>query len=106
MWVALSVAALLAICLVSAVARGNAPDRGAPARDAKRVCQDFVKKRLKAPSTAEFVDLEVSESAGDYTVAGNVDAQNSFGAQLRSAFTCVVHDDGDEWRLVSIDGLN
>ncbi len=43
--------------------------------------------------------------AGTFTVTGNVDAQNSFGAMLRMRFTCVVRDAGAERRLVSLTGL-
>lgn len=82
------------------------PDPGAAERDATRVCEDFVKERLKAPATADFSDLDVTSDAGEYTVTGDVDAQNSFGAKLRSHFTCVVRDSGDQWTLVSVTGLS
>lgn len=71
-----------------------------PSGDAKRVCQEeFIPKRLKAPKTAEFSGVTVTETAGTYTVTGSVDAQNTFGALVRSSFTCVVHSSGDNWVL-------
>jgi hypothetical protein len=73
--------------------------------DAQRVCQDFVMDRLKAPSTAEF-DTDVSGVGPEYTVTGTVDSENSFGAMLRSQFTCTVRGDGTTWHLVSLSGLS
>lgn len=46
-----------------------------------------VENALKSPSTAEFVRV-TSARTGDctYDILGEVDAQNSFGAQIRNAF--------------------
>ncbi len=75
------------------------------------MCKDFVKDRLKAPSTATFRnffqdDGEVSVSGygdGPYTVMSTVDSQNGFGAKIRSSFSCTVtNTSGDNWRLNSI----
>jgi hypothetical protein len=55
--------------------------------------QEFVKKSLKAPSSAEFPRMEDSEVTVDYLgdctheVHAYVDSQNSFGAKLRSRYT-------------------
>lgn len=53
-----------------------------------RQCEELVKQQLKAPSTAEFN----SSASGDgtWTVVGTVDAQNGFGAMIRSEFGCTV----------------
>ena len=57
-------------------------------------CQDAVRARLKAPAGAEFQG--VREAAikeldnGNYRISSYVDAQNSFGAKLRTPYTCVV----------------
>jgi hypothetical protein len=74
------------------------------------VCTDFVRDRLKAPGSASFRnyfqddgEVRVTGSGnGPYTVVSTVDAQNSFGAELRSEFRCVVILDGDTWRLQDI----
>jgi len=75
------------------------------------MCKDFVKDRLKAPSSAKFRnffqdDGEVvvdGSGSGPYTVVSSVDSQNGFGAQLRTDFTCrVTNTSGDNWRLDSI----
>lgn len=73
---------------------------------AELACQDFVKNRLKAPSTAKFSAVSHTGSGSFYTVTGAVDAQNSFGAMLRLNFTCKVTSQGDKWVLTSLTGLN
>jgi hypothetical protein len=71
---------------------------------AQVVCQNLVENSLKAPSTASFpwFSTEVRQSGPDtYTVSGYVDAENSFGAKIRSAWTCqIAYKGGDDvdWR--------
>lgn len=64
-------------------------------------CKSAVSDQLKAPSTADFqseLDVDYRTTGGNnITVLGWVDAQNSFGAKLRSNFTCSMD--------VSKDGL-
>lgn len=70
-------------------------------------CRVGIGGSLKAPSTAEF-----QSSVEDYvhydgkfiwTVQTRVDAQNSFGARLRSLFTCKVYcEDNQSCRLTKI----
>jgi hypothetical protein len=70
---------------------------------AQTACEMFVKERLKAPSTADIQSSSVSESAGSFNVSGTVDAQNSYGAKIRSSFRCTVIDDhAGRWLLQSI----
>ena len=64
-------------------------------------CRSFVEKGLKAPSTAQFplssdpgVTI-VHLSNGRWSVLGFVDAQNSFGAQIREDFGCQISYSGD-----------
>lgn len=58
-------------------------------------CEAFVKRTLKAPATADFAphhELQISGSdSGPWNVAGYVDAQNSFGAKIRSLYSCTIH---------------
>lgn len=67
--------------------------------------QSFVKKFLKSPSTAEFPQLiksvtTVSHNGIEWTVNSYVDVQNSFGAMIRSQYTCVLEYSGeDKWTL-------
>lgn len=52
--------------------------------------EDIVKQFLKAPSTAEVCPMDEMQIShlgnGEYMVTGWVDAQNSYGAMLRSDF--------------------
>lgn len=65
-------------------------------------CREWVKEKLKAPASADFSSETTSYSSGRYTVTGLVDAQNSFGAQVRSSFTCVATHSGETTRLISV----
>ena len=54
-------------------------------------CESEVKRQLKAPSTAKFVKREqevYKMGESKWGVVGAVDAQNSFGAIVRSEFAC------------------
>ncbi len=68
--------------------------------------QDFVRDRLRAPSTADFPLLEFSAvHLGDcrHRIAAYVDAQNAFGGTIRSPYTAVVSYDGNgTWHLESL----
>ncbi|MDF2691703.1 MAG: hypothetical protein K0S65_86 [Labilithrix sp.] len=55
---------------------------------AESACEGAVEQNLKAPSSAEY-DSSASGS-GPWTVTGSVDAENSFGAMIRSTYTCSV----------------
>jgi hypothetical protein len=65
---------------------------------AKDACQSWVKDQLKAPSTADFSNVSVTGGSGSWTVTGDVDAENSFGAKLRTGWTCDVRLEGDTYR--------
>ncbi len=61
--------------------------------DACAYAQVFVKRQLKAPSTAKFPYCSTATIVHDgntWTVLSYVDAQNSFGAMLRSEFIAVI----------------
>lgn len=63
-------------------------------------CEDVVKKNLKSPSTASFSNETATGTDGQYTVTGDVDSQNSFGATVRAHFTC--ESDGSTVHLTSL----
>ncbi|WP_340382292.1 hypothetical protein U5640_36305 [Streptomyces sp. SS7] len=78
------------------------------------ICEDFVKQRLKSPSTADFpgvtdADYAKTTTLSDtkpwkYKVTGVVDSQNGFGAIVRSAYVCTVSTkDNDTWTLNDLD---
>ena len=60
-----------------------------------RGCQDAVKAALTAPATADLHDESVSKNDGfGFTVRGQVDSQNKFGATLSATYRCTVMMDG------------
>lgn len=68
------------------------------------VCTDAVRDRLKAPRTAKFpwgfTDRVTHLGEGKYRARAYVDAQNAFGAMLRTNFDCTVQwAGGDRWRI-------
>ena len=69
-------------------------------------CEDRVEALLKAPTTAEF-DSNATGGGSDrvWTVTGTVDAENSFGAKVRSDYGCTVtmHEDS---ATTSVDYFN
>ncbi len=73
------------------------------------VCKQFVEKRLRAPASAKFPStgdenvLSTHHGGGVYEVVAYVDSQNSFGALIRSTFTCNVEwQRGDEYKLTNL----
>lgn len=73
------------------------PDRimGWSDNRARYLCHDRIKQQLKSPSTAKFeglFDFIAVQSADhkDWMIHGHVDAQNAFGAKLRTNWTCTV----------------
>ena len=66
--------------------------------------EDFVKQNLKSPSTAEFPktiekDNHIKELGNDeYLINSWVDSQNSFGAMIRSKFSCKIIFEGGSVR--------
>ena len=69
-------------------------------------CERFVLNSLKSPSSASFApyqELIITGSGdGPWTVKGWVDAQNSFGAKLRSQYSCAVQYSGDSAQPVYV----
>lgn len=68
--------------------------------ESKVAFQEVVKKNLKTPSTASFSNVSASGTDGSYTVTGEVDSQNSFGAMIRNRFTC--ESDSETVHLTSL----
>ena len=65
--------------------------------------QEFVKERLKSPSTAKFPwgaeQYTMYLGDGKYQIDAYVDSQNGFGAMIRNKFTCTIvsQDSGKTW---------
>lgn len=68
--------------------------------------REFVRQRLKAPSTATFASCVEAGVAklpnGDYTVMAWVDSQNTFGAMIRTRYLATLRPVGDKWQLVNL----
>lgn len=109
------IAFLVAFCLlfmaIGLVIQRNMPVVVATATrfDACWMAQKFAKDELKAPSTAKFAscgepDTTVTQTERIWNVRSFVDAENSFGAQLRNRFTAklIYYPAKDTWTLVSL----
>ena len=76
--------------------------------------EDFVKQRLKSPSTAKFpgvfdgkLDHVTALGNQTYRIVSYVDAQNSFGAMMRTKFVGEIKQTSkDRWQLISLNLLN
>lgn len=72
--------------------------------EVKDIAEQAVKVSLKAPSTAKFIEaVSAKNKKGGWDVYGEVDAQNSYGAMLRSKYCCTMHRVGDKWKVDKID---
>lgn len=74
-------------------------------------CEGFMKQRLKAPATAKYsgwLDSSTTPAVdGSTIVNAYVDAQNSFGALIRTRYLCRVSpDSGGNWRLLDFREMN
>lgn len=71
------------------------------------VTEKFVKRRLKSPSTAEFpsmTDADITQTGKKFEISSYVDAQNSFGAQIRKDFNITVeYAGGGNWNLIDLE---
>lgn len=69
-------------------------------------CKNFVENELRAPSTADFPtynDAFVDTIGnGRYDVFAYVDAENGFGALVRTDFSCKVQFSSDKVELLSL----
>jgi hypothetical protein len=81
---------------------------------AKIRAKEFVEASLKAPSTAKwpwYDEFAVARHKGKkgkimkdvWDVSGYVDAQNSYGAMIRTKWFVTVLKTGNDWNLVKID---
>lgn len=80
----------------------NEMDEPDMSTEAAVICSNLVRSTLKAPSSAKFPWVpDMSRRPNrDYYITSYVDAQNGFGAMIRTDFTCnvrYVSDDFDAW---------
>lgn len=92
-----TVVALIAVgALISMCDGGGSGSSAGNEYGAKDACHQWIKDQLKSPASADFSGETVS---GDdpWTITGSVDAENSFGANLRKSWTCTVSTSGDKY---------
>lgn len=71
------------------------------------LCQEKVKEVLKSPSTAKFPNYTkwgFKQEKNIFTIQGYVDAQNGFGAEIRSNFQFVIDMNSDTIQSFIFDG--
>lgn len=109
----------LFIFVVLAFGSTNSSQKNASDADtsmAKVMCDSFMEKRLKAPGSAEFAGpfdgvkanhLGFENGIHTYEMVSYVDAQNSFGAKLRTKFYCKISNvpGSDSWSLIDLKTL-
>lgn len=91
---------MLAFGLLVTSGGASADDNADPVvqrQGAQTACENMLRDTLKAPDSADFTGTTATGS-GPWTVTGQVDAQNSFGATLRDSWSCEVRLDGDVFR--------
>lgn len=87
----------------------NAKEQCESRTGANYMAREFVKDRIKTPSTAKFASYSESrvEPAGKckFVVQSYVDSQNSFGANVRTHYSAIMEyvPDIDRWKLITID---
>ena len=85
-------------------------ESGPPSKfSACHMAEQFMEKTLKSPSTADFAscsDATITDLGEcKWEVSSYVDAQNGFGATVRTYFTATVQNkgcSGDTWTLISL----
>lgn len=65
-------------------------------------CEQLVSDELKAPATAKYSDITIENlDSSTFNIYGSVDAENGFGALIRSSFEC--QSTNGHVKLMSID---
>lgn len=111
------IAVIIFILIVSCLIGGGSSEDNWETEDAGRYAynatKDYVVNSLKSPSTAKFpgysdAGLKVLRKINtqQYVITGYVDAQNSFGATVRTRFTATVEQTAyRKWKLLSLKWL-
>jgi len=75
-------------------------------RLAYNLSKDYVLQNLKSPKSAKFPGLFESKNhvtdlgGGRYKIVSWVDSKNSFGAEIRTEYSCImVNKGGDKWGI-------
>lgn len=71
-------------------------------KEAWVMAQELVKNHLKSPTSAKFPyykndNLSIKKSGNYYEIVGYVDAENSFGVEIRTAFSLIMEKTGNSY---------
>lgn len=67
--------------------------------------QQMIEQKLKLPTSANYPiysDNLVKQEGNIYTIDAYVDAQNSFGAQIRNTYHCILKEENNLFYLQDI----
>ncbi len=109
----LHISSILAIFTFIFLAFGSEDNNSSSSTETNKMlaynyAEHFVKQRLKSPSTAEFPGIfekadHITELGNDeYLINSWVDSQNSFGAMIRSKFSCKIIFKDDKVRVENL----
>jgi hypothetical protein len=88
-------------------ANGRFSPKEAGVKELYSAVTNAVSEKLKAPATARFVPLKEMEvkldDRGNALARGWVDAQNSFGALIRTHFSIEAENQGSRWHVRDIN---
>lgn len=78
-------------------------------KDAYVYAREIVKEQLKVPSSAEFqkaYEVNITE-VGDskYSFSFWLEAENSFGAKVRTTYNCTMQRKDGKWHLIRLEEL-
>ena len=98
------------VCLILAFLFANHPEKELTlAESSWYTCRQFISEQLVAPSTADFQLIDRSKirqtSDNYFDMTMYVDAENSFGAKLRTKFYCELIYRNDTWYLLELRKL-
>ncbi|KAA9227029.1 hypothetical protein F6I42_03370 [Corynebacterium amycolatum] len=74
--------------------------------EARSLCHKQVKARLKSPDSADFeglTEFTAEKTTDSWKILGHVDSQNSFGAVIRTNYSCNVRPTSETDAMVSVD---
>jgi hypothetical protein len=84
--------------LLAAIALTGCGGGGVSSGDALVACRNAIEDQLQSPSSADFNTLDTTiedRDNGGYRITGVVDADNAFGASVRSDFSCTIGPSGN-----------
>ena len=70
------------------------------------MAKEFIKDRLKSPSTADFPFILQAQHLGNdiYRIKSHVDSENAYGAEVRTHFTIKLKKTGaKKWELLDLE---